>query len=41
MGVITKPICDPDKDWKRPKEVIPNNKTKGAEAAKPPLTTCE
>ena len=35
MGVITKPICDPDKDWKRPKEVIPNNKTKGAEAAKP------
>ena len=30
MGVITKPICDPDKDWKRPKEVIPNKKNKGS-----------
>ena len=41
MGVITKPICDTDKDWERPEEVILNNKTKGAEAAKPPMTMCE
>ena len=30
MGVITKPICDPDKDWERPEEVIPNNNKKGS-----------
>ena len=41
MGVITKPICDTDKDWERPEEVILNNKTKGAEATKPLQTTCE
>ena len=26
MGDITKPIFNADKDWKRPKEVIPNKK---------------
>ena len=40
-GTITKPICDPDKDCEKPKEVIPNNKTKGAGVAQPQLTTCE
>ena len=30
MGDITKPIFNADKDWKRPKEVIPNKKNKGS-----------
>ena len=30
MGDITKPMFNADKDWKRPKEVIPNKKNKGS-----------
>ena len=42
MGALTKPTCDMDRGWEWAEgQIIPNYKTKGAEATKPQQTMCE
>ena len=42
MGALTKPTCDLNRVWEWAEEqIVPNYKTKGAEATKPQKTTCD